>query len=388
VKPYLIVFGVAAGVSFLATPVIRRIAVFARAIDHPSDRKVHPRPTPTLGGVAIFIGVIAALGVAQSLPYFEELFRVSSEPTGVLIAGGVLVAVGAFDDVRGTAVPVKLAGQLLAAGLLVLSGIQLLYFFFPGQGILSLGPDLAVPLTVLWTVGMVNAINLIDGLDGLAAGIVVIAAGTFFVYTYQDPGQIQPSASALIASIAAGGALGFLPWNFHPARIFMGDSGAMLLGLLLAAATVSGVGRNFVVSQNGGDLAAFSIPVLLPLVILAVPLLDVLFAIIRRILRGRPLTHPDKQHIHHRLMEFGHTHRQAVLLMYLWSGLIAGTALSAALINRRALVGGIAIGAVAIILATALPRALGRRTRPARHRRARGQAPTTSGPPPSPDRPV
>lgn len=380
--PYLIVFGVAAGVSFLATPVIRRMAIAVHAIDQPSDRKVHPRPTPTLGGVAIFLGVVAALGVAEALPAFEELFRISSEPTGVLIAGGVLVLVGIYDDVRGTAAPVKFAGQLLAAGLLVLSGIQLLYFFFPGQGILSLGPDLAVPLTIMWTVGMVNAINLIDGLDGLASGIVVIAAGTFFVYTYQDPTQAQPSAAALIAAIAAGGALGFLPWNFHPARIFMGDSGSMLLGLLLAAATVSGVGRNFG-GVSGGDIAAFSIPVLLPLVILAVPLLDVLFAILRRIRRGRPLTHPDKEHIHHRLMDFGHSHRQAVLLMYLWSALIAGTALAAALINGRALVGGIAIGAVTIIAGTAVPRLWGRRARAARRLALELAAARGPGPDPS-----
>src|SRR5439155_7023606 len=165
-----------------------------------------------------------------------------------------------------------------------------------------------------------NPVHLIDGLDGLAAGMVAIAAIAFFTYVYQapfgqDPGNLTAS---LLSALVAGGALGFLPWNFHPARIFMGDSGSMLLGLLLAAATIAGVGRNFA-APSGGDLAAFSIPVLVPLVILAVPFLDVVLAILRRMRRGRPVTHADKEHIHHRLMDFGHSHREAVLLMYLWS---------------------------------------------------------------------
>jgi UDP-GlcNAc:undecaprenyl-phosphate GlcNAc-1-phosphate transferase len=213
---------------------------------------------------------------------------------------------------------------------------------------------------VIWVVAMVNAVNLIDGLDGLAAGMVAIAALAFFVYVFQAPSPAGiPSgnaAAALLSALAAGAALGFLPWNFHPAKIFMGDSGSMLLGILLAAATVEGVGRNFG-PPSGGDLAAFSIPVLVPLVILAVPFLDVVLAIFRRIRRGRPVTHADKEHIHHRLLDFGHSHRQAVLLMYLWSALISASALAVALLNGRLLVGGIGMAALLIIVATAIPRA-------------------------------
>jgi UDP-GlcNAc:undecaprenyl-phosphate GlcNAc-1-phosphate transferase len=242
---------------------------------------------------------------------------------------------------------VKLAGQIMAAGLLVLFGVQLLYFFFPGQGLLVLGSDLGVPLTVIWVVGMVNAVNLIDGLDGLAAGMVAIAAMAFFLYVYQAPtsGGTEPgnTGAALLSALAAGAALGFLPWNFHPAKIFMGDAGSMLLGILLAAATITGVGRDFD-APSGGDLAAFSIPVLV-------------LAIFRRMRRGRPVTHADKEHIHHRLMDFGHSHRQAVLLMYLWSALISGVALAVALLDGRLLVGGIGVAALLVIVATAIPRA-------------------------------
>jgi UDP-GlcNAc:undecaprenyl-phosphate GlcNAc-1-phosphate transferase len=385
--PYLVVFGATFAVAFLMTPLVRKLAIRVNAVDRPSDRKVHPRPTPTMGGLARFVAVVAGLVVAHQLHFFRALFRTSSEPTGVLVACAVVVAIGAYDDVRGTAVPVKLAGQLMAAGLLVLFGVQLLYFFFPGQGILVLGSDLAVPLTVIWVVGMVNAVNLIDGLDGLAAGMVGIAALAFFGYVFLSPSPFGPSfetgssTAALLSALAAGGALGFLPWNFHPARIFMGDSGAMLLGILLAAATVSGVGRTFV-SPSRSDLAAFSIPVLVPLVILAVPLLDVAFAIFRRMRRGAPVTHADKEHIHHRLMDFGHSHRQAVLLMYLWSALISGSALAVALLHARFIAGVIALGAFLVIVGTAIPRAWPR-IRAARRSLASDTStpPTTVAPP-------
>jgi UDP-GlcNAc:undecaprenyl-phosphate GlcNAc-1-phosphate transferase len=375
---YLVVFGATALTAFLVTPLVRRISVMAGAIDRPSDRKVHPKPTPTLGGVAIFIAVLVGMAVSHSLPYFGKLFQSSSEPVAALVGGAVVVLLGAVDDVRGVAAPVKLSGQLLAAGLLVLFGVQLVYFWFPGQSILSLGSDLGVPLTILWVVAMMNAVNLIDGLDGLAAGLTAIAAIAFFAYIFLTPSLYgQASPAALLAAITAGGVIGFLPWNFHPARIFMGDSGSMLLGLLLATATISGVGRT-PGPPAGGDLAAYSIPVLVPLVVLALPFLDVVLAIVRRMRRGRKVMAPDKEHIHHRLLDFGHSHRQAVLLMYLWSALISGSALAVALVNGRVVVGAIGGGAALIIVATAIPRLWGGRA----GRHARGRRPVTVATPP------
>ncbi len=354
--PYLVVFGVSAAVTLLLTPLARFIAIRAGAVVQPSDRMVHQRPTPTLGGLAIFVGVVAGLGVSWFVPAFTELHRTSSESQAAIAAGAVVVFVGVYDDIRGTSWSAKLAGQVLAAALVILLGVQLLYFWFPGQGILSLSPDLAVPFSVLWILAMVNAVNLIDGLDGLAAGLTAIAAISFFLYVYRTPGLYGPTTpAALICAVTAGAALGFLPWNFNPAGIFMGDAGAMLLGLLLAVATISGVGRN-ANPPSGGDLAAFSIPVLIPLVVLAIPFLDVTLAVLRRIRQHRPLTAPDKEHIHHQLLDIGHTHRQAVLLMYLWSALMSGGALAVAFINGREKVGAILAGVVVIICATALPR--------------------------------
>jgi UDP-GlcNAc:undecaprenyl-phosphate GlcNAc-1-phosphate transferase len=369
---YLYVFLACAATSFLATPLVRKFAVRAGAIDRPSDRKVHPKPTPTLGGLAIFLGVVVGFGVSRALPFFDQLHRSYSEPSAAILAGLVILVVGVYDDVRGASAAAKVSGQVLAAGLLILLGVQLLYFWFPGQGILSLGSDLAVPLTILWVVAMVNAVNLIDGLDGLAAGTVAIAAAAFFAYMYvsADAGRAtHASPGALLSVIVAGTAVGFLPWNFNPARIFMGDSGSMLLGLLLAVATISGVGATTGPAPGGGDLAAFAMPVLIPLIVLALPFIDVMFAIVRRMRRGRPVSHPDKEHIHHRLMDIGHSHRKAVLLMYLWSALISASALALALINGRLVVGMILAGTALVVAATSLLPRMGR-SRGARPRHA------------------
>jgi UDP-GlcNAc:undecaprenyl-phosphate GlcNAc-1-phosphate transferase len=353
VGSYLLVFAVSAGVSFLVTPLVRRLCLRLGWIDQPSDRKVHPKPTPTAGGLAIFAGVAAGLFASRFIPFLSGLHETTSDLEAALVASLVIVLVGLIDDTRGMSPLGKLAGQILAAGLLVLAGVQLLYFYFPGQGVLSLSPDLAVPLTVLWVVAMINAVNLIDGLDGLAAGMVSIGAAAFFLYMAFGPGAGgAPSTAALLAAIVAGAAIGFLPWNFYPARIFMGDTGSGLLGLMMAVATISGVGRN-AYPPSGGDLAAIAIPIAVPLLVLAVPFLDVLLAIVRRMRKGLGIHHADKEHIHHRLMDIGHSQRQAVLLMYLWSALISGCALAVAFIDGRLLV--LAIVVVAMLIATVLP---------------------------------
>jgi UDP-GlcNAc:undecaprenyl-phosphate GlcNAc-1-phosphate transferase len=357
VLSYLVVLVVTAVAAFAATPLVRLLAVRIGAIDRPSDRKVHPKPTPTLGGLALWVACLAGLGVAYLLPAFDELFDVSSEPLGVILAGTVIVGLGSYDDLRGIAVPAKVAGQVLAAGIMILTGVQLFWFWLPGLGVLSLGQDLAVPLTVIWVVAMINAVNLIDGLDGLAAGVVTIAAAAFFLYVFR-PSPVYPegvSPAGLFSVLVAGAALGFLPHNFNPAKIFMGDSGSMLLGLVLAAATISGVGRTGE-SPTSAELAALAIPVVIPLLVLAVPFTDVIWAIARRLRRRRPVYRPDKEHIHHRLLEIGHSHRAAVLLMYLWSALLASLALAITFIRSRALVATVILAIAVILVGTAAPR--------------------------------
>lgn len=358
---YLAVFLAAAGTTFVATPLVRRFVVRVGAIDHPSDRKVHPRDTPTMGGIAMWGGFVAALLLSRFLPFFDEANAGSPEPLAALVTCTLMVGLGIIDDTRGTTALSKLTAQLFIAGTLVLLGVQLAYFWLPGAEIVVLGPDHAAILTVAWVVVVANAVNLVDGLDGLAAGMVAIAATVFFVYVARTPSTFgEASMAALLSAITAGICVGFLPWNFHPAKIFMGDSGSMLLGMLLAIATISGFGRN-PYPPSGGDLAAIAGTIAVPLLVLTVPFLDVVLAIVRRTRRGQGIGHADKEHLHHRLMDIGHGHRQAVLLMYLWSVLLSGAGLAIGLIDGRLIVGLILLGFATLFLATALPRLTERR---------------------------
>ena len=357
---YLAVFLAAALTTTVATPLVRQLVVAIGAIDHPSDRKVHPRDTPTAGGLAMFLGLMAAVGVSRLLPFFHDVNVGGPEPLAVVVTCTLMMGLGVVDDLRGTTALTKLTAQLFIAGVLVLLGVQLAYFWLPGSGIVVLSGDLPTVLTILWVVAVANAVNLVDGLDGLAAGMVAIAAAVFFVYMVRTPSTFgDASQAALLSAITAGVCLGFLPWNFHPARIFMGDSGSMLLGMLVAIATISGVGRN-PYPPSGGDLAAVAGTVTVPLLVLAIPFLDVVLAIARRTRRGQGIGHADKEHLHHRLMDIGHGHRQAVLLMYLWSALLSGSGLAIGLIDGWAVVGLILVGVVALFLFTALPLLTGR----------------------------
>jgi UDP-GlcNAc:undecaprenyl-phosphate/decaprenyl-phosphate GlcNAc-1-phosphate transferase len=339
VREYLLVLCVAAAVTYLLTPVARRFAVRSGAVAEPRDRDVHAVPTPRLGGLAMYAGVCAAFLVAHALPSLSRVFRYS-DVLAVVVAGGVIVLLGAADDRWGIDAVTKLAGQVVAAGVMVLLGLQILVLTLPGVGALSLGPE-AVLLTVLLALLTVNAINFIDGLDGLAAGVGAIAALAFFAYSYslsagvagvtEGVAQERITAPTLIAVVLAGACLGFLPHNFNPARVFMGDSGSMLIGLMLAAAVVSLTGQ----VDYAGLTAASSFPVLLPLLlpvaVLAVPLVDLLLAVVRRTRAGRSPFAPDKEHLHHRLLEIGHSHARAVLIMYFWTALLAFGAVAVSL---------------------------------------------------------
>jgi UDP-GlcNAc:undecaprenyl-phosphate/decaprenyl-phosphate GlcNAc-1-phosphate transferase len=309
-----------------------------------------------MGGLAMYGGLLAGLLVSRFLPFFSDMNKASPEPLAAAVTCTLIVGLGMVDDTRGISALTKFTGQVFVAGVLVLLGVQLAYFWFPPNNFLVLGSNLAVPLTIVWVVAVVNAVNLLDGLDGLAAGMTAIAATAFFVYVVRS-GSLFGTASpaALLSVIAAGIAVGFLPWNFHPAKIFMGDTGAMLLGMLLAIATISGVGRN-PIPPSGRDLAALAGPVVVTLLILFIPFLDVVLAVARRTWRREGIGHADKEHLHHRLLDVGHTQRRAVLLMYLWSALISGGALAIGLIKGRLAVGLILLAAVLLILATALPR--------------------------------
>lgn len=354
----------AAGViAYLVTPAVLLLSRRIGAVDIPNDRKIHAVPTPTLGGTAIFLGFVGGFAMASVLKPFRASFEAlsfwpPSEWVGIAVGTTVVFALGVIDDLRGMKAPAKLAGQLLAAGFVFLSGVRLYYFRFPFVGALSLSPDVSAIATIAWIVVIVNAVNLIDGLDGLAAGITAIAAGTFFVYSYQLSlhGLAGPELSApLISMVIVGATLGFLRYNFNPASIFMGDSGSTTLGFLLAAATIVGVGRSSPVNDIP-ESVLFYLPLVIPLIVLAIPILDTVLAVVRRARGGRHIFHADKQHLHHRLLEIGHGHRQAVLILYAWTAVIAGAGLSLSFVPEPIYTLLFLGAGAAILLYTMLPR--------------------------------
>jgi UDP-GlcNAc:undecaprenyl-phosphate/decaprenyl-phosphate GlcNAc-1-phosphate transferase len=352
VSGYLVVLLVAVATTAITTPIVRALSVRFGAVVAPDERRVHLRPTATLGGLAMFLGFLAAMAVASRLSQFDPVFQGTSEPVGILLGATVIFAVGMIDDLREVSPPAKVAGMVLAGGILSLLGVTMLYFRIPFGDYLALSPDIAPLITVLWVLGMANAVNLIDGLDGLAAGIVGIAAGAFALYSDRlfDQGLL-PSASnsisPLIAVIVLGMCVGFLPFNFHPAKIFMGDGGALLLGLLMASSTLL-VGGQTAEDTSGGTFFFFA-PLFIPFFILGVPILDTLFAIIRRAKGRTGVAVADKQHLHHRLMRLGHGQRRSVLILWSWTAILSGIALWPVYSNRDA--GFVPFGAAGLAVA-------------------------------------
>jgi UDP-GlcNAc:undecaprenyl-phosphate GlcNAc-1-phosphate transferase len=324
----MLTLAVAFAATYLLTPLVRRVAARLGAVGDIRDRDVHVLPTPRLGGIAMFGGLCAGLLVARNLPLLSQVFENSTDAQALLSGAALICLLGVIDDRWELDALTKFAGQVLAAGVMVLQGIQLLWL--PINGLYVLDPSLGVLLSVFVIVLTINAVNMVDGLDGLAAGIVAIAAGAFFIFSYLlwvQEGVGRAATPSLVTAILVGMCLGFLPHNFYPSRIFMGDSGAMLIGLLLAASTITMTGQ--VPPQVFQDVSIVPalLLLLLPLLILLVPLADLLLAVVRRTRAGRSPFAADKQHLHHRLLEIGHSHRRAVLVMYVWSALIAFGAL-------------------------------------------------------------
>jgi UDP-GlcNAc:undecaprenyl-phosphate GlcNAc-1-phosphate transferase len=333
-RDYLFVLIIAAVVTYLLTPLVRRGAIAVHAQHAARSRDVHKEPTPLLGGLAMYGGLAAGLLVAERLSYLGQAFPSSRTVVGLLLAGGLLVLVGIVDDRWGLGAISKMAGQIAAGGIVVWSGAYLPWIPWPGSGTLLLEPDLSYAITILIIVATINAVNFIDGLDGLAAGIVGISALAFLVYSYtltNSVGIPSQSVPAVVSAVLAGMCLGFLPHNFNPARIFMGDTGAMLLGLLLAygpVASTASLDPAILVHYSGGGDPINRFPTILPLIIVVaiwlIPYTDMVLAVIRRTMKGMSPFDADRQHLHHRLLNMGHSHRQSVLLMYLWAALFSG----------------------------------------------------------------
>ena len=368
-REYVLTFLTGAIVTYLLVPLVRKFAIRFKAMTPVRDRDVHAIPTPRMGGLAMFFGMLAALLMASRLPNLHKVFTESPTWIGLLSAGGLLVVVGIADDRWEIDALTKMAGQVAAAGLLIMNGVQLLWIPLPG-GTLVLPPSYGVPLTIVLVVATINAVNFIDGLDGLAAGIVGISAAAFFLYAFLVTVVVHldhQSAPALIAAILAGMCTGFLPHNFSPARIFMGDTGSMLIGLLLATSMITVSGFDPVALRGSINRFPTVLP-LIPVAILVVPYTDMLMAVIRRSAGGRSPFAPDKKHLHHRLLDLGHSHRGAALVMYGWTALFSfGVVALSAMKSPLVVLSVATLAALAVLFVMAFPqlRPHGRRHRTA-----------------------
>lgn len=325
---YFVPFLIALIVAYVLTPGVKKLAIKVGAVDKPNERKVHTHAIPRLGGLAIYVGFMAA--VLFCVPVRHELL-------GLLLGCTAIVALGIWDDICNIPAKVKLVGQIVAACIPIAFGIQIEWLTNPFGTLIVLPELVAIPVTIFWIIGFTNTVNLIDGLDGLAAGVSFIASVSMFLLAY-TMNQYLP---AMIIVAMAGAALGFLQYNFNPAKIFMGDTGSMLLGYTMAVAAVLGLVKT-----------AATIALVVPLIALGLPILDTLFAIIRRKMSGVPIFQPDKGHLHHRLLALGMSQKQAVLIMYFVSIVLGIVALFVANVSYQTGIATVLV-VLAVIIYTA-----------------------------------
>ncbi|HRN29021.1 MAG TPA: MraY family glycosyltransferase [Terrimesophilobacter sp.] len=349
---YILAGLLAALITFACSFIIWKLGSRYRLYPKIRERDVHTKPTPRLGGVAIFLGVVVAMLFASQVSWFHLVFSDPGTVTSIFIAALIIVVLGVLDDLVDLDWLIKLAGQLIAAGVLVWQGVQLVTV--PIGGVTVVPPVIGLGLTVIAVVLVMNAVNFIDGLDGLVAGVAIIANGVFFLYSYllaQVVGETEYfNLASLLSAVLIGACVGFLPFNWHPAKLFMGDSGALLVGLIMATSAISVTGQiDPATMDSARALAPAFIPIVLPLAVLIVPLLDFGLAVTRRLRAGKSPFSADRKHLHHRLLDIGHSHLQTVFIFYAWSALFA---LSALVLFFVPLWWGLAIFAVGALLCT------------------------------------
>ena len=331
-REYLVTVLLAAIITYLLTPLVRDLAIKAGAVTAIRSRDVHLEPTPRWGGLAMWLSMALTLVIVNYLPLVHKSF--GSEATGIFLSGTFILLLGLVDDRFDLDPITKFAGQALAAGILLIYGVQILWL--PINGITTLPTNIGQLLTILFVMVVINAINFVDGLDGLATGIVMICAASFFAFSYLLAvinGLNRAGAPSLITAVLIGLCLGFLPHNFHPAQIFMGDSGAMFLGLMVSASAITLTGQvdaSAITEENGSSAL---LPLLLPFTVLAIPLLDFAMAILRRVKAGRSPFAADREHLHHRIMRFGLTQQRTTIVLYLWTAMFALPTVIAAFVS-------------------------------------------------------
>ena len=356
-RAYLLIMTVAAIVTFAATFLTMRLSRKLSIMPAIRERDVHTDPTPRIGGLAMLVGFLVSLAVAASLGWFRSVFEEPVHILAIAAAASLIAIIGILDDILDLDWTIKLAGQFMAAGILAWQGVQIVSLPIAGLVIGSYGVSIVV--TIFVTVLVINAVNFIDGLDGLVAGVVLIGTSVFFLYTYLLAQQTSPTnyfnLASLLSAIVIGMAAGFLPLNWHKAKIFMGDSGAMLLGLLMATSALAVTGQIDPATVSTKVLAPAFLPLILPFAILLLPLLDLTLAILRRIRAGKSPFSADRKHIHHKLQDFGHSHVGSVVVFYLWTAVISFSALAFFFIPAQQVMLLTAIAGVPVLVYTVWP---------------------------------
>jgi UDP-GlcNAc:undecaprenyl-phosphate GlcNAc-1-phosphate transferase len=355
---YLLVALIAAIVSFGASWGVLRLSHRFKLYPGIRDRDVHTTPTPRLGGIAIVFGIVVALAIASQISWFDLVYADPFPIIAIIVSALVMLGLGVVDDLYDLDWMTKLAGQLLIAGFLAWSSLQLTSLpIGPDGGITVLSPTMSLVVTVLAVVLVMNAVNFIDGLDGLVAGVTIIAGTVFFIYSYLlsiDTAQTAFNLASLVMAVLLGATAGFLPFNWHPAKIFMGDGGALVVGMLMAVSTISVTGQ-IDPGIDRSQLVPVFIPLLLPFAVLVVPLLDFGLAVLRRLRAGKSPFSADRKHLHHRLLDMGHSHFHAVLIFYAWTAVVAFGALLFLFLTWWWALTAVVIGLIVCTLVTLAP---------------------------------
>lgn len=354
-RVYLFIAAIAAGVTWLVTPLVRHLAIEIGAVGEVRARDVHTVPTPRMGGLAMLVGLAVAIVFASRMPFISGLF-VDSSQAWVVLAGAVLICLlGVADDLWDLDWMLKLAGQLLIAVFVAWGGVQII--FLPFGSLITASPSISMSITAFLIVASINAVNFVDGLDGLASGIVAIGGIAFAAYSYAIARSTPSYASmATLLDVALVGiCVGFLLHNWHPAKLFMGDSGSMLLGYMITCASIIMTGHLDPASVHTSIYLPVFMPIMLPILVLFLPVLDMCLAIVRRLSKGQSPMHPDRMHLHHRMLRIGHSVQGAVLILWGWAALISFGSIMILFFRWQYVLVGMMVAAVILAICTFSP---------------------------------
>lgn len=354
-RVYLFIAAIAATATYLFTPLIRHLAISMGAVGRVRARDVHTIPTPRMGGLAMLLGFATAMFVASRVPFLQSVFQANDQPWVILIGAVLICLLGIADDCWDLDWMLKLAGQLLISVFVAWGGLQIISL--PFGSLITASPSLSIAITAFLIVISINAVNFVDGLDGLAAGIVAIGGIAFGLYSYVIA-RTSPSYASLATLVditMVGICVGFLFHNWHPAKLFMGDSGSMLLGYLITCASIVMTGRLDPASVHAAIYLPVFMPILLPILVLFLPVLDMVMAIVRRLRKGQSPMHPDRMHLHHRMLAIGHTVQGAVIILWGWAALMAFGSVMLLFFDPWIVLVGFLLCAAALAAATVLP---------------------------------